>query len=124
MPEQEIGRRQGRGGGALAKVFQVVRKQDEGTEDARGEQHREERREDAPYPTLVKGEDGEPTGIGFVQDDRGDQIAGDDEKHIDTNEAAGKGGKAGVEEQDRDYCDRPKPVDVRAMPEGSPRVAD
>ena len=63
---------------------------------------------------LIKGEDGEPTGGDFVQDDRGDQIAGDDEKHIDTNEAAGKGGKAGVEQQDGDYCDRPKPVGIVA----------
>jgi hypothetical protein len=101
VPEQEVGRRQGRRGGALAEVPQVVGEEDERAEDERDEDHGEQGREDASHPALVEGQEGEAARLEVAQDDRGDQVAGDDEEHVDADEAAAEGGNAGVEEQDR-----------------------
>src|SRR3712207_9284325 len=68
-----------------------------------------------PYTTLFRSE---AAGFDVVQDDRGDEIAGDDEEHVDTDEAAAEDGETGVEQQDREDGDGPEAVDVGAVTGG------
>jgi hypothetical protein len=117
VPEQGVGHGQRRCGGTLAEVHQVVGEEDVGAEGEGDEDHGEEGREDTPNPALVEGQEGEAAGLQVAQDDRGDQIAGDDEEHVDADEAAAEQRKAGMEEQDRQDGDRPQSVDVGAVAE-------
>src|SRR5262249_39677476 len=80
------------------------------------EQEENERRENASDPSLIEGQQREAAFRLLFEDDRSDQIAGDDEEDVDPDEAAGDEVELGVECDDSEDGDGPQSVYVRSVP--------
>ena len=53
--------------------------------------------------------------VDFLDDDLGDEKAGDDEEDVDADEASGNGFGPGMVNYDRNNGDRPQPIDFRPV---------
>ena len=78
----------------------------------------EKRGQDALGAPGVKHREREPSGRAFAQNDARDEKARDDEKDVDADEAAGKPGAIGVEDDHAEHRERAQSVDV--VPEIEP----
>jgi len=86
--------------------------------DARRCDHREQRGEDAPDAALVEMRDGEAALLHLAVDERGDQVARDDEEDIDADKAARERPDLEVIEHHRQHRERAQPVDIGAVADG------
>src|SRR5262249_13913377 len=81
----------------------------------RNHEHREHRGEDASDSTIIEAHDRETAVADLAPENRGNQITGDHEEDIDTEEATGKEAASEVETDDRQYRYRPQTVDVGSV---------
>ena len=80
-----------------------------------GEEDEGERRQDAAGAALVEAGEREAAPGEVASEDAGDQVAGDHEEDVDAEVAAGEGGEAGVEQDDRQHGDGAQAVDLAAV---------
>src|SRR5262249_42234978 len=80
-----------------------------------------QRRQDAPRASLIEIHDREPAPRRLARDDRGDEIAADDEEDVDADEPAPDEPEAGVEQDDRHDGPEPEPVDLAPVFHAGPR---
>ena len=111
----------------MGEASELERREPGDAEGDAGEQHDDERRQDAAGAALVEAGEQEAPFAQVAREDAGDQEAGDDEKDVDAEVAAGEGGEAGVKEDHRNDGDGAQPVDVTAVAGGmraelSPRL--
>ncbi len=119
MPrEMEVAGEQHRRRGAQAKRAIVQRQQDLAAGDDGDGDGREQGGEypaDAPHIEIGEAE---PAFRQLPRNDRGDQIAGDDEEDVDANETSGKGPEADMIEQHRQHRQCAQPIDVAPIGNG------
>ncbi len=96
---------------------QLRREQEEDRDDGGDRADHEEGRHDAPHPPLVEAEDREAAFRGLGIDRLGDQEAGDDEEHVDADEAAGQPVRAEMEQHHAEHGDGAQSVDMGAVAE-------
>ena len=90
QPQRDVGNEASRRSRVNAQRAEGIGQHEQKAHPQREEQDENERREDAPDPSPIEFRDAEPTGSDILADQAGDKKAGDDEKHIDANEAAAK----------------------------------
>ena len=78
-------------------------------------QHGKQRGKDAADAALVETGKREASLRHLAEDQRGDQVAGDDEEDVDADEAARDLAYARMEQYHRDHRDGPEPVDIGSM---------
>jgi hypothetical protein len=100
-PEQEVGQEQSHRRRAGREIRHVAGQQPEPGERDAGGDHHEQRRQDAPRTPLVEMRQRKTPGAQILEQDGGDQIAADDEEHVDTNEAARQRRRTGVKTDHR-----------------------
>ena len=121
LPVEDVGDGEDGRDEAAGEVAQLERREPgEGEGDA-GEEDGDQRRQDAAGAALVEAGDGEAPRGEVAQQDAGDQVAGDHEEDVDAEPAAGEGGEAGVEEDDREDGDGAQAVDLAAPAVGGRR---
>jgi hypothetical protein len=96
----------------LAQHPVLAAEQQEPAGDEYGDQHEQERRQDAPDAPHVEIQNAERAAIQPLEDDRGDQEAGDDEEDIDAGEPSAQQVRGDMERHDRQNRDRPQAVDI------------
>ena len=111
----EVGDEDERGERAAAKVAVVQRRLDEKAGDKAGQHHRQQGREQPPDAALVKMRDGKSARGNLRRNQPGDQVAGDDEEHIDANKTAGHSADAGMEQHDEHDRNGAQAVNVGAV---------
>jgi hypothetical protein len=74
-----------------------------------------DRRLQAPDPPSVKAGETERTVIQRLEDDRGGQVSGDDEKDVDPDEAGREQRQSAVKNQHQQHRDGTKAVDIGAV---------
>jgi hypothetical protein len=83
------------------------------------QQHDEERRDDPAQAAFVEAQERELVRLHLAKNDRGNQVAADDEEDIDPDEPARHPGCPGVEQYHRHHGQSTQTVDVRAVGQGS-----
>ena len=104
-PEVEIADGCGCSNEGLAEAIQITRQEHEERNDRRDEKHHEERREEPADATIVEIQEREAPFSQLPCDLPRDQVAGQDEKNVHADEAAGRVRKAEMEENDGDDGD-------------------
>ena len=118
LPEEEVGDRERGGGGRLGEGLQLVRGKPGQRQGDAGEEDEGERGEDAAGAALVEPGEGEAPLGEVAGEDAGDEEARDDEEDVDAEVAAGEGGHAGMEEDDRQHRHGTEAVDVTTVGRG------
>src|SRR4051812_46011645 len=85
--EQDVRHEQDRGHDGLPGRSHFRRKIQQDSGNAADREHGEKRRENPSYPPVVEFENAVAAAIHVAEDDRTDEVAGDDEEDIDTDEA-------------------------------------
>jgi len=120
--EEEPVRRVGRHGDqALRELQEPVGRVESPGEGGREQEDRDRGRQETADAALVEPREAEPALGHLGRDERGDEIAGDDEEDVDTHEAAGPVVEPGVEQQHDDDGQGAKPIHVRAVGEHAGR---
>ncbi len=110
--EQDVrGEEQGRDH-ALRKVAEIERHQQERRRHAAGDDHGEQAGHDPPDAPLIEVEDREPVVRELGGQNAGDQVARNDEEHVDPDIAAAEHGPAGMKEQHRQHRQRAQTIDL------------
>lgn len=109
-PEQQVGQKAGHREQAGPVASEIHWQEDPGREAGHGE-HDQQGRHDPPEPPLVETGQREPAIRGLVQDQAGDQVAGDDEEDVDPDEAAGESRGPGMEQHHRRDSQPPQAVE-------------
>ncbi len=104
-----------RGQRRFREAVVVPRRQAPGTDGEAGCDHDQQGWEDAPDAPLVEGQEREGAGVEFARDDRGDQVAGNDEEYVDTDEPAGEEAELGMKKDDGSNGDGAQPIDIRPI---------
>jgi membrane AbrB-like protein len=92
--------------------LQILRHQEDNPGKGGEEKREKQSRTDAPYAAAIKISERKAARIGLVNNDPGDQEAGDHEEDVNANIPAGEFAESGMEEQDKQNCYRPEAVDV------------
>jgi hypothetical protein len=99
-----------------AEALQRRREQEDREHGGDGD-HGGRRRQEPPHASGVELAQRDPApALEVAQQQAGDQVAGDDEEHVDAGEAATEAGHAEVVADDGTDGDRAEPLDVGAMP--------
>lgn len=117
LKEVEIRRKQHGGKQAERQPVEVIRGSKDKARDKHCRKHRKKCRKYPPDAPFIKPRDRHVSFGQFGGEDSGDQIAGDDEKDIDADEAPGQA-KPKVEKDNRQDRDTAKTVDVGAIAHG------
>jgi len=113
--EQDVrGKEQGRDH-ALRKVPEIERRQQERCRHAAGDDHGEQAGHDPPDAPLIEVEDRESIVGDLGSQDAGDQVARNDEEHVDPDIATAEDGPAGMKEQDWQHRQRAQTIDLRLI---------
>ena len=99
----------------LSDLRELVGQELAPAEHQRRRQHERERREDAAHAPRVEAGKAEVAGRELVADDAGDQEAGNDEEHVDADEAAGHCRRESVEAEHREHGERTQAVYIRTI---------
>ena len=118
--EIEIGDGEGRGQERAGVAHELVRQHVDIGQDGDRQHHDGQRRQDAPDPPLVEGDERESPGRDLVDDHRADEIARDDEEDVHPDEAAAKQRPLRMERDHRCHGDGAQAVDV--LPIGANHV--
>ena len=119
LPEEHVRVEKADGDDAFAEALHL-RRQHPGPGERQAAEHDDEQGgDDAPRTTLVEAENREAALVLAGDDDARDQIAADDEEHVDADEAAGKGRKPCMEEDDRDDGDGPQAINFGSVLHGT-----
>ncbi len=112
LPEQDIGDEQAHRDEAAGELFEMQRDHPEPSKGHANQHHREKRGQDTPRAPLVEFQDGKAAHFQIAQQNTGDQIAGDDKKHIDAHIAAAENAETGMEQDHRQDGHRAQPVNL------------
>ena len=97
---------------AAADLAELRRRSHEPADDPDETQHHEKRGQDALGAPGVKHREREPSGGALGQNDSRNEKAGDDKEDVDADEASGKPGAIGVEDDHAEHRERAQSVDV------------
>ena len=97
---------------AAADLAELGRRRHEPPDDPNETHHHEKRRQDALGPPRVKHRQREPSGGALAENDSRNEKARDDKKDVDADEASGKPGAIGVEDDHAEDRERAQSVDV------------
>ena len=115
LPEQDVGGEKHHRRHRMGEIGQFAgRHPGPGEGQARG-QHEEQRGQDAPRPPLVEPGDRKAPRRDVGQQDRGDEMARNDEEHVDARKPAAEARHPGMEQDDGDHGDRAQAVDLGAV---------
>jgi hypothetical protein len=114
-PQGDVRDEAGAGGDVLAQGAELVGQQQLPAEQQDRRKHQDQRGEDAADAPPVEARQGEAAGLEVLEDDPGDEEAGDDEEHVDAGEAAGHRAGEGVVAQHRQHRDGAQAVYVRTV---------
>ena len=115
VPVEKVGDEARAAGDVLAQERVVVGEEREPSPEQAREQDEDERREDALDTADVKRLEAEAPAFQSAEDDRRDQIAGDDEEDVDADESTGSDRREGMERHDRHDRERTEAVDIRPI---------
>ena len=97
---------------AAADLAELRRRSHEPSDDPDETHHQEKRGQDALGPPGVKHRERESSGGALGQNDSRNEKAGDDKEDVDADEASGKPGAIGVEDDHAEDRERTQSVDV------------
>ena len=98
-----------------AQALKLIGQQKTPTRDQACGQNQQQRRKQAAHPPGIEVLQREPPGGEILKDHPADEIAGNHQKNIDTDEAPRNHIREGVVEKNSKYCQGPEPVDLRAV---------
>ncbi len=101
MREQQIGREQDCRRDRRAQAPEVGRHEEQKADGETDDQHREQRGKDSTHAPLVESQDREAAVALLFEDERCDQITGDDKKDVDPDIAAAELCDLGVVQKHR-----------------------
>jgi len=111
-PQHEVRDERRAAGDVLAEVRVLQGKEEPPPDRPRGQQHDDQRGEDALDAARVEIGEAEGAALEAAEHDRGDQKARDHEEDVDADEAAGHAVGKRVEADDREHGDGTEAVDV------------
>ena len=97
---------------AAADLAELGRRSHEPPDDPNETQHHEKRRQDALGSPRVKHRQREPASLALGQNDSRNEKPGDDKEDVDADEASGKPGAIGVEDDHAEDRERAQAIDV------------
>jgi hypothetical protein len=121
LVEKNVGKKQSGGDEASPEIEKLRwQEEDEGQDRADGK-HREQGGKNPANAALVKRHQGKARCRHLGCDERGDQIAGDDEKDVDADISAGDARQARMEQHHGHDRNRAKSINVTAVTHAPPR---
>jgi hypothetical protein len=115
QPEEDVRGKAGRREQAARKSLERVRQEQEAGRRAAGREDDHERREEPADAPLVESGEREAARRALGEDQRGDEVAGDDEEDVDADVTAACERESAVVQEHRDDRDGPQAVDVGAV---------
>jgi hypothetical protein len=115
MPEVEVAREKGSREELFAEFFQLWGIEENECANGTEEQNDEEGRKDPTHPALIKGNNRKPPGLQILEQQRSDEITGNDVKDIDPDEAVSEVSETKVIEDHHENGNGTKAINVRAI---------
>jgi len=128
-PEQHI-RAEQRAGKYLPAQFRKLVGQEQGPAKQQNcREHCDQCRKNSARPPRVKRDDAESALAGLINDEPGNEVAGDDEKHVHPDKPARNPARKGVKSDHGENRDGTQPIDVGPVghppnPRNAPHFAD
>ena len=113
--EHEIGHKRRRRRDMAAQLVKALIKQLRPAHRQRRGQHRHQRGINPPHPPRIEAGEGQSLPFQITQQDAGNEIAGDDEKHVHPDKAAKALPYPGMKGDHHPHADRAQPVDIGAV---------